>query len=84
MTQSLQTVTAALVPGSNLNSYIQTVNAVPVLSREEEQALAEQLYYDDDLDAARRLVLSHLRFVVHVARSYTGYDYQPERGAPVT
>lgn len=73
MTQSLQSLTTALVPGSDLNSYIRSVNTVAVLSREEEQELAEQLYYNDDLEAARRLVLSHLRFVVHVARSYTGY-----------
>ncbi len=64
---------AMMVPGSNVNAYIQTVNTVPVLSVEEEQELAQRLYYQQDLDAARQLVLSHLRFVVHVARSYTGY-----------
>lgn len=73
MTQALQPITQALVPGSDLNSYIQSANAIPVLTQQEEQELAEKLYYQDDLDAARRLVLSHLRFVVHVARSYTGY-----------
>ena len=44
-----------------------------MLSREEELALAERLRDDDDLDAARQLVLSHLRFVVHIARGYSGY-----------
>ena len=61
------------VPGDSLDSYMRVVNAVPVLSAEEEKALAERLYYHEDLDAARQLVLSHLRFVVHIARSYSGY-----------
>ncbi|MCC1496240.1 RNA polymerase sigma factor RpoH [Alcanivorax sp. 1008] len=61
------------VPGDNLDAYIRAVSSVPVLSVEEERALAERLYADDDLDAARSLVLSHLRFVVHIARSYGGY-----------
>ena len=62
-----------MVPGSNVNAYIQTVNTVPVLTVEQEQELAQRLYYQQDLGAARQLVMSHLRFVVHVARSYTGY-----------
>jgi len=64
---------AVMMPGGNVNSYIQAVNATPMLSQEEERQLAERLFYHQDLDAARQLVLSHLRFVVHVARSYTGY-----------
>ncbi len=60
-------------PGANLESYIQGVNSVPVLSADEERGLAESFYYENDLAAARQLVLSHLRFVVHIARSYTGY-----------
>lgn len=62
-----------MTPGANLNAYIQGTATVPVLSLEEEQALGEALYYQEDLDAARRLVMSHLRFVVHIARSYNGY-----------
>ncbi len=62
-----------MVPGSNVNAYIQTVNTVPVLTLEQEQELAQRLYHQQDLEAARQLVMSHLRFVVHVARSYTGY-----------
>ncbi|MAL98836.1 RNA polymerase sigma factor RpoH [Hydrocarboniclastica marina] len=62
-----------LVPGGNLEAYIQAANAIPVLTLEEERDLAERLQRDEDLDAARRLVLSHLRFVVHIARSYSGY-----------
>jgi len=60
-------------PLGSLDSYIQAVGAVPVLSVEEEQALATRLREEDDLDAARALVIAHLRFVVHVARGYTGY-----------
>ncbi len=60
-------------PGVNLEAYVQSVQTVPVLSAEEEKALAEKLYYDGDVDSARQLVLSHLRFVVHIAKSYTGY-----------
>jgi RNA polymerase sigma-32 factor len=72
MKNELQPVTS-MVPGSNVNAYIQNVNTVPVLSLEQEQDLAQRLYYQEDLEAARQLVLSHLRFVVHVARSYNGY-----------
>jgi RNA polymerase sigma-32 factor len=50
-----------------------TVNSIPVLSAEEEHKLAEELYYHENLDAARKLVLAHLRFVVHIAKSYSGY-----------
>lgn len=62
-----------LVPGSNLGAYIQNVNSIPVLSAQREMELSEKLYFDNDLDAARQLVLSHLRFVVYIAKSYSGY-----------
>lgn len=62
-----------LSPGGNLDAYIQAVNKIPVLSREVEQQLSQQLRDKDDLDAARQLVMSHLRFVVYVAKSYSGY-----------
>ncbi|MBV33117.1 MAG: RNA polymerase sigma factor RpoH [Porticoccaceae bacterium] len=62
-----------MTPGANLNAYIQGASSVPILTADEERILGERLYYDDDLDAARRLVLAHLRFVVHIARSYNGY-----------
>ena len=64
---------ASLSPGRDLETYIHTVNAFPVLAAEEERELAERFYRDNDLDAARELVLSHLRFVVHLARGYSGY-----------
>ncbi|MDB2594009.1 RNA polymerase sigma factor RpoH [Porticoccaceae bacterium] len=72
MSKALQTM-EWMTPGANLNAYIQGTATVPILSIEEEKSLGEALYYEDDLDAARRLVMSHLRFVVHIARSYNGY-----------
>ncbi|WP_077530046.1 RNA polymerase sigma factor RpoH [Vreelandella utahensis] len=62
-----------LVPGANLESYIQTVSQIPVLSVDEEQNLAQRFQEHGDIEAARQMVLSHLRFVVHIARSYSGY-----------
>ena len=62
-----------MAPGGNLAAYVQGANSIAVLSAEEEKSLAERLYYDNDLESARQLVLAHLRFVVHIARSYSGY-----------
>jgi RNA polymerase sigma-32 factor len=72
MNKALQTM-EWMTPGANLNAYIQGTATVPILSLDEEKSLGEALYYEDDLDAARKLVMSHLRFVVHIARSYNGY-----------
>jgi RNA polymerase sigma-32 factor len=60
-------------PLGSLDHYIQQVNALPVLSAEEERELATRLREDNDLEAARTLVLANLRFVVHIARGYAGY-----------
>ena len=60
-------------PLGSLDAYIQAVGSVPPLSQEEEQELATRLREDGDLDAARQLVLAHLRFVVHIASGYQGY-----------
>jgi len=57
----------------SLDAYIGAVNRIPVLTAEEEQSLARRFRDEEDLDAAKQLVLSHLRFVVHVARGYQGY-----------
>jgi RNA polymerase sigma-32 factor len=76
--------TAALVPRSpaelalvgpigSFDAYVDAVSRIPVLSREDETDLATRFHRDNDLDAARQLVLSHLRFVVHIARGYNGY-----------
>ena len=62
-----------MVPGRDLNAYITAVNGIAVLSAEEELELANQYYYEDNLDAARKLVLAHLRFVVHMAKTCSGY-----------
>jgi RNA polymerase sigma-32 factor len=58
---------------SSLESYIASVNSIPMLSAEREMELGKRLKYENDLDAARELVLSHLRLVVSVARNYLGY-----------
>jgi RNA polymerase sigma-32 factor len=60
-------------PLGSLDAYLERVGRIPVLSREEERELAVRFRRDNDLEAARQLVLSHLRFVVHIARGYTGY-----------
>ena len=72
MSTSLQPI-GVLAPGANLNAYVQGVSSFPILTVEQEQELAEDLYYNGNLDAARKLVMAHLRFVVHIARSYNGY-----------
>jgi RNA polymerase sigma-32 factor len=68
--------TSALVfagPVGSLDSYIDRVSQIPVLSKEDEIALAVRFRSEADLDAARQLVMSHLRFVVHISRGYLGY-----------
>ena len=60
-------------PIGSLDAYVERVSRIPVLTREDETALATRYRDHEDLDAARDLVLSHLRFVVHIARGYTGY-----------
>ena len=60
----------------SLDAYIGAVHRIPVLSVDDEQDLARRFRDEQDLDAARELVHSHLRFVVHVARGYNGYGLQ--------
>jgi RNA polymerase sigma-32 factor len=60
-------------PIGSFDAYLDRVSRIPVLSRDEERELTVRLHRDGDVDAARQLVLSHLRFVVHVARGYIGY-----------
>ncbi len=60
----------------SLDSYIHAVHQIPVLKLEEEQALANRYAQESDIEAAKQLVMSHLRFVVHVARGYNGYGLQ--------
>jgi len=63
----------AIPPVGNIDAYISAVHRVPMLTAENEVALARRLQSDGDLDAARQLVLSHLRLVVSIARQYMGY-----------
>jgi RNA polymerase sigma-32 factor len=60
-------------PIGSFDAYVDTVSRIPVLSREDELELATRFHRDGELDAARKLVLSHLRFVLHIARGYAGY-----------
>jgi len=62
-----------LTPGGDFNGYMQAVGAIPILSVEQERDLAESFFYQQDLEAARQLVVSHLRFVIYLAKSYNGY-----------
>ena len=60
-------------PGQDLTAYIASVNSIAMLTPEQELELAKQYYYEDNVDAARQLVLSHLRFVVHMSKTFSGY-----------
>ena len=77
MSQALVTANFPLpsVVGS-LDAYISAVHRIPVLSQEEEQSLSRDYLEESNLEAAKKLVMSHLRFVVHVARGYSGYGLQ--------
>lgn len=74
MTHALS-LTSIMLPStlSSIDNYIQRVNQIPMLTAEEENKLAAEWFYSEKVEAARELVLSHLRFVVHVARGYMGY-----------
>lgn len=61
------------MPQGSIEAYIRSVNTYPMLTAEEEKALGEKLYYHGDVEAAKMLILSHLRFVAHIARNYSGY-----------
>jgi len=63
----------SIVPQGSIGAYVQSVNSFSKLSAEEEQELAERLFYKGDLEAAKKLVMSHLRFVAYIAKSYAGY-----------
>lgn len=65
-------------PADDVGHYLSKINQIPILTREEEQALANALYFHHDLDAAKKLIMHHLRFVVYIAKNYRGY------GLPLT
>ena len=60
-------------PGSDIDKYLSQVYSIPVLTREEELELTREFYETEDIKVAHKLVISHLRFVVHIAKSYAGY-----------
>ena len=62
-----------LAPTGNIESYIRMANQYPILTAAQEKELAERYYYDEDVEAAKQLILSHMRFVIHIARGYLGY-----------
>lgn len=73
MPYQLPTLTSLVPAGGSLEAYIRYANQIPILTLEEEQALTERLFNSNDLEAAKKLILSHLRFVVRVAERYAGY-----------
>lgn len=62
-----------IISPNSIESYIRAANEYPILTAEEEKELSEKVYYYQDVEAAKKLILSHLRFVVHIARGYLGY-----------
>ena len=62
-----------LSPGQDIDAYLHTVSSFPILTPAAEKKLADRFYYENDVEAARELVLCHLRFVAHMARTYSGY-----------
>jgi RNA polymerase sigma-32 factor len=73
MNANMQSMALSLSHSGSIESYIQVVSSINMLSAEEEHELAERLFNDGDIEAARKLIMSHLRFVVHIAKSYSGY-----------
>lgn len=73
MTNASEMISLPVAASSSLEAYTHAVSSIPMLTAEEERSLAERLHQNGDLEAARQLIMSHLRFVVHIARSYSGY-----------
>lgn len=73
MTRKMHSLALSVPLSGSIQSYIQAVSSIKMLTAEEERALAVKLFENEDLESARKLVMSHLRFVVHVAKSYAGY-----------
>ncbi|UAA38532.1 RNA polymerase sigma factor RpoH [Paraneptunicella aestuarii] len=73
MSANMQTMALSIPQSGSLDAYVQYVSSINMLSAEEERELATRLRENEDLEAARKLIMSHLRFVVHIAKSYSGY-----------
>ena len=73
MATDMRALTLTVPQTGSIETYVQAVSGINMLTAEDERQLAERLQQDDDLEAARMLIMSHLRFVVHIAKSYSGY-----------
>ncbi|MBT1066054.1 RNA polymerase sigma factor RpoH [Bowmanella sp. Y26] len=73
MSSNMRSMALSVPQTGSLEAYMQAVSSINMLTAEEERALAERLHQEGDLEAARKLIMSHLRFVVHIAKSYSGY-----------
>lgn len=73
MSKNITTVKHLPSTTDDIGNYLSKISQIPILTREEEQALAKKLYYHNDIEAARTLVMHHLRFVVYIAKNYRGY-----------
>ncbi|NRQ41137.1 RNA polymerase sigma factor RpoH [Rheinheimera sp. YQF-2] len=73
MSDTAEMMSLPVAASSSLEAYTHAVSSIAMLSAEQERSLAERLHQNGDLEAARQLIMSHLRFVVHIARSYSGY-----------
>jgi len=73
MSNTTQSMALTLPKSGSIEYYMQSAYNIPVLTAESEHELATRLYSDNDLTAAQELIMSHLRFVIHIAKGYSGY-----------
>lgn len=73
MSNSIQTTALTVPQSGSIEAYMQSAYSIPMLTAEREKELATRLYNDNDLQAAQDLIMSHLRFVIHIAKGYSGY-----------
>ena len=73
MSNSIQTTALTVPQSGSIEAYMQSAYSIPMLTAEREKELATRLYNDNDLKAAQDLIMSHLRFVIHIAKGYAGY-----------
>ena len=73
MSESMQSMALTVPQSGSIEAYVQSSYSIPMLSAEKEHELATRLYSENDLKAAQELIMSHLRFVIHVAKGYAGY-----------
>ena len=73
MSKAMQTMALTIPQSGSIESYMQSAYSIPMLTADRERELATRLYSENDLQAAQELIMSHLRFVIHVAKGYAGY-----------